>query len=223
MSENNWKDFLKSKSNLTLLIFNFFLLFSSLCIVTTYLNYNEQRQEVVKLSDPVLNSFNAIDLDTYAFILMYISIITFFVFIASRPKLILLAFTAYCMIILSRIFMMWLTPLDIPEGAIYFHDPIVNIFGGGTTFMKDLFFSGHTSLMVLLTLVVHYENRNIGNIYGKEKIKGIDKFYFYFLMISTVLVALSVLLQKAHYTVDVVVAPFVAYTAYRISRKIYKL
>lgn len=223
MSDNNWKDFLKNKGNTAKLILNFILLFVSLCLVTTYLNFNEQRTEVVKLSDPVLKTFTAYDLDTYAFILMYISIITFFVFIASRPKLILLAFTSYCIVILSRIFMMWLTPLDIPEGAIYFHDPIVNIFGGGTTFMKDLFFSGHTSLMVLLTLIVHYENRNVSVTYGKDKIKNIDKFYQYFLMTGTILVALSVLLQKAHYTVDVIVAPFVAYTAYRISRKIYKL
>ncbi len=219
MFSESWKSFLKVRSNILKLIFNFILLFSTLCAVTTYLNYNEQRTEVVKLNDPVLNTFTAVDLDTYAFILMYISIVSFFVFIAFRPKLILIAFTSYSIVALTRIFMMYLTPLDVPDGAIYFHDPIVTVFGGGTTFMKDLFFSGHTSLMVLLTLITFkYEKSS-----DKISVTGFDKYYKYFLLAGTILVAYSVLMQKAHYAVDVAVAPFIAYTAYRISIKIYKL
>jgi len=36
-------------------------------------------------------------------------------------------------------------------------------------------------------------------------------------LIGTILVGLSVILQHAHYTVDVLVAPFVAYASYRIA------
>ncbi|MCX7876143.1 MAG: sphingomyelin synthase family protein, partial [Melioribacteraceae bacterium] len=41
-------------------------------------------------------------------------------------------------------------------------------------------------------------------------------------VVATFLVAFCVLIQHVHYTIDVIIAPFIAYTSYRISRLINK-
>jgi membrane-associated phospholipid phosphatase len=78
-------------------------------------------------------------------------------------------------------------------------DPFVELFGTGNTLDRDLFFSGHTSTMFMLFLLAY---------------KPLFKKLF---LIGVILVGASVILQHAHYTIDVLVAPFVAYASYRIA------
>jgi membrane-associated phospholipid phosphatase len=99
---------------------------------------------------------------------------------------------------LLRIAAMYLMPLEPPPGIIELRDPFVEFFGGGRTLTRDLFFSGHTSTMFLLFLVMPGRRLRIA--------------YACF----TVIVGLCVVLQHVHYTVDVFAAPFFAYGAYMI-------
>jgi membrane-associated phospholipid phosphatase len=98
--------------------------------------------------------------------------------------------------------MMYSIPLDPPPEMISLKDPFVELFGTGNTLDRDLFFSGHTSTMFMLFLLAYKP------IYKKLFLTGI------------ILVGASVILQHAHYTIDVLVAPFVAYASFRIAGQI---
>jgi membrane-associated phospholipid phosphatase len=84
---------------------------------------------------------------------------------------------------------------------IILNDPFVEFFGTGKTLTKDLFFSGHTATLFILFLV------------SKKKI---IKTVF---LISTIAVAISVLLQHVHYTIDVFAAVFFTYACYKLIYK----
>ena len=99
---------------------------------------------------------------------------------------------------------MYLIPLDPPENIISLNDPFVQYFSSSEILTKDLFFSGHTSTIFMLYLV---------------STKKILKRIFLF---CTVLVALFVLLQHVHYSVDVFAAPFFTFTAYKLAWSITK-
>lgn len=99
---------------------------------------------------------------------------------------------------LFRMLSMYVTPLEPPLNTIDLKDPLVFVLGTGTIITKDLFFSGHTATMLLLSLSA--VNKKLKTIF----------------LINTFIVALFMLIQKAHYSIDVIAAPFYAYCSYRI-------
>jgi hypothetical protein len=110
------------------------------------------------------------------------------------------ALQAYVVMVLLRIAAMGVTPLEAPPGMIPLHDPLVRLFGPGKLLTKDLFFSGHTSTLFLLALAV-----------PGRRWRG-------FFVSCTAAVAVCVLWQHVHYTIDVLVAPLFAYASYRLVR-----
>lgn len=93
---------------------------------------------------------------------------------------------------------MYTLTLEAPEGIIPLHDPLVDVIAyGGNVFNKDLFFSGHVAT---LTLFVLLEERPV--------LKKI-------LLVNTMLVAGMILLQRVHYTMDVLAGPFMTYLIFR--------
>jgi hypothetical protein len=66
---------------------------------------------------------------------------------------------------------------------------------------KDLFFSGHTSIMTLNFLCL--EKRS-------DKIIGI---------VSAIAVAILLMVQHIHYTIDIVAAPIVTYICFSFTKK----
>ncbi len=97
-----------------------------------------------------------------------------------------------------RILSMFLLPLEPPEKMILLKDPFVEFFGSGQTLTKDLFFSGHTATLLILFLVTE---------------KKIIKIIFF---VSTIVVAICVLIQHVHYTIDVFAAVFFTYACYKL-------
>jgi len=94
---------------------------------------------------------------------------------------------------------MYLFTLEPPVAIIPLVDPIVNIIAyGGEVFNKDLFFSGH---IATLTLFVLFEERPLPKMV---------------LIINTIIVAVLILIQRVHYTIDVVVAPLVVVVVYKL-------
>lgn len=149
----------------------------------------------VQLNDPFLESFTAFDFTKPIFALIYGGILWALGILLFSPFRLMVLFEAYSLMVCTRALMMFLTPLTPPSGMIFLQDPFVELFGTGKTLVNDLFFSGHTATLFLLLLSV------------PKRRKG------YFVMI-TLLVAAGVILQKVHYTVDVLVAPYVSFTTY---------
>jgi membrane-associated phospholipid phosphatase len=77
-------------------------------------------------------------------------------------------------------------------------------FYSGHVNLKDLFFSGHTATMFMFFMVI-----------GNKKIKILYA-------IITLAVVCLLLIQHAHYTIDVLVAPVMVWFAYRLATSIQK-
>jgi hypothetical protein len=153
------------------------------------------------LSDPVHALFAPIDVTWLTFALIYTSLLTAMAVIARDPPRFLFGLQAYLLLTLLRCVTLWLVPLEPPAGIIPLRDPFVQGMVGTTdVLLKDLFFSGHTSLPFLVFLVA--------------RTRG---FKLVFLFLSLGIGAL-VILQHVHYTIDVVAAPAASYVAYRLWR-----
>ena len=167
-----------------------------------FLHFVEQRDGVV-LNDPLLNAFNPIDLTWLTFVLIYLSLIIFVVTTFNKPDKLLIAFQAYGLMLIFRTIAMYLTPFEAPETILLLNDPFVQFFAKGDILTKDLFFSGHTGTLFLIFLLA--ENKTLKTIF----------------LILTILVGNAVLLQHVHYSIDVFVAPFVAYCSYRTIKNLH--
>ena len=177
------------------------LLVLILVTLSNFLNFIERRNGVI-LNDPVLNLFDPVDLTWLTFGLIYVSLIAAIIFFSKKPQLLLLAFQSYILMIILRMIAMHLVSLNPPEKMIPLNDPLVEFFGTGQLLTKDLFFSGHTATLFLLFLLADLKSLKI------------------FFLISTITLAISVLLQHVHYSIDVLAAPFFAYGSLKLIEKL---
>jgi membrane-associated phospholipid phosphatase len=196
-----WQIHLSDKSFRIKLSITVLLLSLILFIIARFLDYNEARQGF-SFADPFLSHFNPVDLTWLTFILIYGALIVGLVSLLKHPKRMLTALQSYTLVCALRIITIYFLPLNAPFHIIPLTDPFVEFFGGGKTMLRDLFFSGHTATMFLLALTA--KNKQLKWIF----------------VLFTILVAVCVLAQHVHYTIDVVAAPVFAYTCYRISRLI---
>ena len=189
-----WND---SRFRLTAIVLAFFLPVT-LLVFRAFLDVVELRQGVV-LVDPLLPFLTPVDLTWITFGLIYGGLVFAIIRLLPQPSLLLRMIAAYIILVLIRMACMYAVPLEPPPGAIPLVDPFVEFFGApGTTLTRDLFFSGHTAILFLLGLGM--PARNIS----------------FLLFLATGAVAVCVLVQHVHYTIDVLVAPLAAYAAFRL-------
>jgi hypothetical protein len=195
---DRWKEALRTSSFSCRVAVTLIALVAAMMTLKSFLRWNETRQGKV-LSDPVLALFPPVDLTWLTFLLVYGGVIGALILLAHDPERLLRAIQGYVIIIFLRIVTILLFPLEPPTSMISLKDPIVQYFGGmASTPNKDLLFSGHTATMFLLYL-------NVSGRLTRRVFLG-----------GTLAVAVGLLLQHLHYTVDVLVAFLIAYAAYRI-------
>jgi PAP2 superfamily C-terminal len=166
-------------------------LVSVLAVMARFLTWVEHRPGVV-LSDPVLAVVPPRDVTWLTFGLVYVGLFTAFAVLLPHPRRLVLGAQAYAVMVLFRMAVMAVTPLEAPPGMLALRDPLVQVIGTGEVLTRDLFFSGHTATLALLTFLAP----------GRASRR--------FFLACTCLVAICVLWQHVHYTVDVLVAPFFA-------------
>lgn len=177
-----------------------FLTFS-LWAISNGVGLVEARKGAV-LADPFLALFTAVDLTWPAFVLIWGGLAVAFVLLLFEPRGLFFGCRAYGLVALFRLATIWLTPLDPPAGMVFLHDPFVEFFvPAGFTPTRDLFFSGHTATATILALVAPRRWARV------------------LIWISVALIAACVLLQKVHYTIDVVAAPPFAWAAFSLARR----
>ncbi len=192
-----WNAALKSSRFRIQSIVSLAALFLTLGFMARFLSYIEGRPGVT-LHDPILSMITPENLTWLIFGLIYTGLAMAILSLSSKPKDFILTVQAYTLMVWIRIIMMSLVPLNAPEGLIVLQDPLVQLVGDGAAPTKDLFFSGHTSTMLLLYLVTK------------------TKWLKTTLLAFTLVVAVCVIWQHVHYVIDVAVAPFVSYGAYRM-------
>lgn len=165
------------------------MLVTILMLLPYFFAFIEARKGVV-LNDVLLRYIGPMDMSIPIFIVIWSTTLLFFFRSFYTPSVFIKAVYCVSFLTLVRILSIYLTPLDPPLSLIAIKDPLTSItYGGKDVFItKDLFFSGHTSNMLLLAMCFE---------------KKIDKLIAY---IAAVCVGILVLFQHAHYTIDVLAA-----------------
>lgn len=197
-----WKTAFQNKRFTALFIISWICVFIIMPGFSVFLNAIESRVGYIFI-DPIFGTLPGFELAIPTFTILYPAMLLGMIYCAKRPNEWVKFIFSYLLLISFRWFAIFLMPLSPPPAMVILRDPFVEFFAAGNILTKDLFFSGHTSTLFLMFLTV----------------KG--KYFKPYLFISTLIIATCVLLQKAHYSVDVYAAPFYAYGAYSIVHKIY--
>ena len=150
------------------------------------------------LADPFLTRFKPIDVRWVTFSVLWPSLLLGIFFLLREPQRLVMGLQAAAMILIFRTFTVYIIPLEPLPTIIPLMDPIVEYLGTGKTIVRDLLFSGHASTMFLLCVSAHRIWLRVVFLLG------------------TVIVGMCVVLQHVHYSGDVFIAPFFAYTSWRI-------
>lgn len=174
--------------------------FVGACLIST-LRVCEMRQGVA-LADPVLALLPVADLSIPIFVIEYGSILAVLYRLTHQPMRLAVGLLGYGTAMSFRLLAIFIVPLEPPPDLIILVDPFTSAINSGPVLTKDLFFSGHTTAMALLACAAPR---------GRLKV---------LLSVLTAVIAVMLLIQRNHYTVDVVVAPAAAYVGWRIARHI---
>lgn len=186
----------------------FLILF--LCTILVLFAFNHflvfiESQPCIAYTDLLHPSFNAINLSYIIFPLTYLPVLVFLISSVKNPHRLNFFALAYIIIIITRILTIYCFPLCEPSGAIRLEDGFLNsIFYANGYCALDLFYSGHTATLFMLALMIPKPYKPLP--------------LFLSLVLGTLLI-----LQKVHYTIDVIAAFPITWLCYLATRKIYCL
>jgi hypothetical protein len=181
-----------------------------------FLAWNERRAGKVRLCDPFLARFAPLcDASIPVLVLLYVNIALGVCEHAMNGTLCEL-FEVQILVIACRVPAMYLTPLRAPATIRPLRDPLTDLLrriqgagagdadAAGGDWTDDLFFSGHTSLVMMMWLNAH------------------SPASAWFHGASALAIAAGVLASHTHYTIDVYVVPFVCYTVQTMYARVFQ-
>jgi hypothetical protein len=199
-----WTAALQSPKKRDKLLIGSFIVAIILSSLPIFFSFIQKRKGII-LNDWVLAHIPAYDVSVIIFTIIWGMAILIFIRALYNPVIYINYVWTLIFINIARMLSIYLVALDPPVGLIHLVDPLTGVFYGHNVITRDLFFSGHTSTLVLIFLCL--EKRN-------DKILG---------FISIVVVMVLLLVQHIHYTIDVVAAPILVYMIFLIVRKLLKL
>lgn len=159
--------------------------------------------------DPWLALLPRHDVGQPIFLLIWGAVVIGVGWLCFHPRLFLRGMWALLILTLLRMVAILAVPLEPPPGLLPLIDPFTaRLFqtSDASIITKDLFFSGHTATVTLLALAVR------------------GRWWRWVLGLMAVAVAGLVLVQRVHYTYDVLAAPLFAWLAYwlggRVTRRL---
>ncbi len=166
--------------------------------VPTFLAFIQARKGY-HLNDLVLNMIPPTDVSTPLFTVCYVSIVAAILLALPNAKNFLIGLQTYVLVTSLRMCSIYLVPLEAPVHYVDLTDPFMAIFVyAGNPINKDLFFSGHTSTMIVLWLMV--PQRWLKPVFA----------------LAALTVGTLVLVQHAHYFIDVLAAIPFTLVSYKI-------
>lgn len=201
---HNWAEFWASSGRRIEFIFSFLLLTTVMLGMLKFLHYNETRPGRL-LRDPLLAMIPPIDLSVLTFFLLYLGLISTIILLLPRPGRLLIGMQVYAIYAALRIVAMYIVPLEPPEGIIPLRDPLMHWAHTGAQLNKDLFFSGHTSTMFIFYMILPH---------GRARQIYLGGF---------LIMAACLIVQRVHYSIDVIAAPFFCFGAYAFVLRMRKL
>ena len=205
---STWKTLLQNQRFRYSLFASIALWIPGLIIYRISINYVDQLQGTT-VKDLLLNYLPTMDLQyiyVYGISILMITFIAYNIFI--KPQLLPFSLTLLAFVFITRAVFISLTHLGPPEGftiasfaATYNIWPLSHMLHA-----NDLFFSGHVSYPFAAALVMYSHNK---------------KLFFVFLL-GAVIMSFTVLIMRAHYSIDVGAAYFIVYGLYKMCQKIFK-
>ncbi len=159
-----------------------------------------QKRKGAVLNDWLLARIPPHDVSILIFALIWGMVLLIVIRAINNPCIIINFVWTLIFVYIVRFITLSTVALDPPLGLVPLADPLSSAFFRSGAITKDLFFSGHTSDMVLIYLCL--ERRT-------DKIIA---------LIAAFAVAFLLLVQHIHYTIDVLAAPVVVYGCYRLTR-----
>lgn len=196
-----WEAAFKNRTYITRLIAGLIVLAAILCTFTAFFQHIQQRKGVV-LNDVVLKYIPAVNVSLLLLICIWATTLLVVTRFVKSPALLLNFLWVFILLSLFRMATLTFVALDPPEKLITIVDPLSTAFYGKNFITKDLFFSGHTATMIIMFFCLE---------------KRADKI---FALVTSLLVAVLVLVQHIHYTIDVAFAGPFAYLSYIAGIKI---
>lgn len=203
-----WSNYFKEKKNkISFLLTLLFLIIISFYF-KIFLTYVESWEHYLGVFNDPFFIIQPIDFSLYIFILTYGSLFFFFIINLLNPEKILKLFHLVSILLILRTITLFLFRLDADPNMITLVDPILNtIFyqfneNTGMYNQHDLFFSGHIANLFIISL-----------LYDNKKIK-------HFFFIITFVVGVLLVIQRAHYSIDVIFAPLFSLLALYIYNKL---
>jgi membrane-associated phospholipid phosphatase len=199
---SNWKIYFSEKRKMYVFLFTLLSIAVVLFSFLHFLTYNENRIGFV-FNDPILSQFTPINVSTITFITTYAFGLSGLIIALQKPEVFIKLLQAYTIMTILRIICLYLVPLEPPVNIIPLKDIFLeSSFYSGRENLKDLFFSGHTATVCLFAF--GFENKKLRLIFG----------------IGTIAVALLILAQHVHYSIDVIAAPIVSFIAVQLQQKL---
>ena len=158
-----------------------------------------EKREGVVLYDWLLNRIPVHNVSLPVFIFIWGATLLAIIRSVKAPQLCLLMIWSYLLVCIARVVAIWLVPLNPSPHLIPLVDPLTNFFYGKQYITKDLFFSGHTSSVFIIFLCLPKKQDKI------------------FTLLSVICIAILLLVQHVHYTIDILAAPIIAYVCYRMA------
>jgi PAP2 superfamily C-terminal len=192
-----------SRPNKRIIFFaSLFLLITTLITFFHFLTFNEMRMGF-HFKDPILQLFSPVSVSEYIFFATYLLSVYGLITAFRTPAVFVLLLQAYILMTCMRMLCLYLLPLEPPDLIIPLRDSILqSSFYSGRENLKDLFFSGHTATVFLF--VFCFPQKELKLLFA----------------IGGTVVAVLLLLQHVHYSIDVLVAPIISYLAVVIQQKI---
>ena len=167
-------------------------------------DYVTDNQGSVVSPDLILDHFGPYDL-SILYVWLFVAVIsTFFIYpIIWKPHELAYVINMFSFFLIIRSGFIVFTHLRVP------YDAVIVVFPGFLqilNFSNDLFFSGRAGLPFLGFLIF----------------KASHKWLAYFMLISSIILGITVLLMHVHYSIDVLSAFFITYTLYHIGNKFIK-
>ena len=196
---NDWRGAWKNRFFREQFLISLIAILLAMVLMRFFLSYVEKRSGI-GLPDPVLSLLTPMDLKWIIYGCIYSAFLLALGSFALHPFALLLVLRGMTVLILLRILFLYLLPLDPPPGIIPLADPFLRMPVVFPPTSRDLFFSWPTAVITLFGFSAQWKDIRI-----------------IFFCAAGVVSAL-LLLQHAHYTLDVIGAPFFAFVAYAIAR-----
>lgn len=194
----NWKKFLSRKSNFIELIFCIlYFLFVSYMFKKYLVVY--ETIPGIQLYDVLLDFFKPADVSVYIFVILYTVIFYNYLFLLAYPRMLVCFFIFYATCLFIRFILLTFINLEPPLLYQEFSDPILSSSTyEGIKITKDLFFSGHMVTMFCAYFAMP------------------NRWLKYFYLLASIVLAILLLIQHVHYTIDILGAYIAVFLIYRV-------